>query len=338
VYNEMLRDCLSCGSNQLQESECVSIDAVASAWARERVHCEDTSASQLRQYIQDDTVSQTLKIWKCDMCRLEMADPLRSWSAAHYPVANDEIGFDHLIALKDLADAEPQRILDIGCGDGVFLQRAMEQRHEVVGLDFSEDDVELVRAKGIEAQVADLKNFKTCFASQQMFDVITMFQIIEHLTDPHQTMSDIEAIAAPHAVLYIGCPSDLRFSRFLPHPRPLTANDFWDYPPQHVLRWTHTALEAFLSRHHWRVEWIRYEPFSAIAAASYMSALHGRAEGWYERPVRRKLGILTWLLRVATSRLIQRMTGIRMILKAHRDLQLVGGNHDTATMSCLTGF
>lgn len=311
--------CLACGSTNLSQIEQVSIEDVAAAWQRENVFGQSTSAIELRQYIHEDIGCQNLTIWRCGQCGLELVDPLRSWSAAHYPMANDGIGFDHLTTLEDLKDSSPKRILDIGCGDGAFLQRAMAQRHEVIGLDFSEADIKLIRDKGIDAHVADVKNFKVCFTSQQTFDIITMFQIVEHLTDPYQTMSNIEAIAAPNAVLYIGCPSDLRFSRFFSHPGPLNANDFWDYPPQHVLRWTHAALTAFLSRHHWRVEWIRYEPFSAIAAAACMTALHGRVEGWYEQSTRRKLTILTWLLRVTAMRLIQRMTGIRMIVKARRD-------------------
>ena len=55
-----------------------------------------------------------------------------------------------------LLDPRPgERILDVGCGDGVLTARIAEAGAEVVGVDGSPEMVAAARAKGLDAQVRD---------------------------------------------------------------------------------------------------------------------------------------------------------------------------------------
>lgn len=59
-------------------------------------------------------------------------------------------------AVLDLLAAAPgERILDLGCGDGVLTERIVTAGAEVVGIDGSAAMVDAARARGIDARVVD---------------------------------------------------------------------------------------------------------------------------------------------------------------------------------------
>jgi SAM-dependent methyltransferase len=61
-----------------------------------------------------------------------------------------------------------ERILDLGCGDGVLTQKLVETGVEVVGVDSSEDMVAAARQRGLDARVMDA----TRLTFDQEFDAV----------------------------------------------------------------------------------------------------------------------------------------------------------------------
>ena len=271
----------------------------------------------MRRYIARDLGASEVEFWQCSDCELEMAEPMRSWAAAHYPKELQSPGFDHTLALAELRRMAPSSVLEIGCAEGEFLRRATAFGHKATGVDFFEESVASARAAGLDARVADVKDLAGILPGAR-FDVIAMFQIIEHLTDSNEIFSILGRLAAREAVLMIGCPSDLRYTRRFAHPQRLGRSDFWDYPPQHTLRWNPRSLRLFLSRHGWEVETIVYEPLGVVAAAAHLTALDGAGLGWYENPVRRRARTLRWCFKIAARSRKSRLTGIRLFIKARR--------------------
>jgi len=74
----------------------------------------------------------------------------------------------------------PARILDVGCGNGVFLQIAQSAGYEVEGIDISEAAATICRKKGISARAGDFLTLDW----DEPFDLITMWDVIEHLPNP----------------------------------------------------------------------------------------------------------------------------------------------------------
>lgn len=59
-------------------------------------------------------------------------------------------------AVLALLDPRPgERILDLGCGDGVLTAKLVEAGAEVVGVDASDTMIAAARARGLDARVAD---------------------------------------------------------------------------------------------------------------------------------------------------------------------------------------
>jgi len=81
----------------------------------------------------------------------------------------------------------------------------------------------------------------------------------------------------------LGCPSSRRYTRAFQHPDASVPSDFWDCPPQHSLRWTPAALEAFTSRHGWAVRHVAFEPVEPVHAAAHLGGLSEYSSKWTRR-------------------------------------------------------
>jgi 2-polyprenyl-3-methyl-5-hydroxy-6-metoxy-1,4-benzoquinol methylase len=83
------------------------------------------------------------------------------------------------------------RILDVGCGAGFFLQSAIKRGWEVYGTEYSETAVQLCRRKGITMfqGILDSKKF-----GGMEFDVITSLEVIEHINNPLAEMLNIASL------------------------------------------------------------------------------------------------------------------------------------------------
>ena len=76
---------------------------------------------------------------------------------------------------------ESNRILDMGCGAGYFLEEAATRGWEAYGSEFGELPLDLSRQRGLTVIPAPLTagTFPPGY-----FDVITSFEVVEHLRDP----------------------------------------------------------------------------------------------------------------------------------------------------------
>jgi len=143
------------------------------------------------------------RIWKCVACGLGRTD-VEGFNPGSYYTA-DYFSGKHSDGYADYRGAEPVLrrefaqtvqfirrfreggwLLDIGCAYGFFLQEA-RQFFEVAGIEIAEDAAQACRRAGLQvlSGVADEANLRTL----GIFDVITLFDVIEHLPHPDRTLA-----------------------------------------------------------------------------------------------------------------------------------------------------
>ena len=84
------------------------------------------------------------------------ADPLRqTWSAGTYDTHARFVSDLAGGVVEWLASKPGERILDLGCGDGVLTADLKAAGADVVGVDSSEDFVRATKAKGLDARLMD---------------------------------------------------------------------------------------------------------------------------------------------------------------------------------------
>ena len=105
-------------------------------------------------------------------------------------------------ALADLADlAERGPLLDVGCGNGVFLDMARTAGWSVSGIEISERHANEARNRmGLDVRCGDFLEVGLPLGS---FNVITMWDFLEHVLDPRQVLERTRELLAPAGVLLI---------------------------------------------------------------------------------------------------------------------------------------
>jgi len=109
----------------------------------------------------------------------------------------------------------PQSILDIGSGRGAFLWPCLDAFPDisVTAIDVDEYRVELyetVRLGGIERLQGIRCDIQDPVAEfpEQKFDVVTMLEVLEHLTDPKTALCNVVRLAERHAVISVPSKED----------------------------------------------------------------------------------------------------------------------------------
>jgi 2-polyprenyl-3-methyl-5-hydroxy-6-metoxy-1,4-benzoquinol methylase len=80
---------------------------------------------------------------------------------------------------------KPTRILDLGCGLGLFLECCREHGIEAVGMELSGPAIHVLEEKKLDFIQHDLGTPFQCFEDES-FDAVLSFQVIEHLREAAQ--------------------------------------------------------------------------------------------------------------------------------------------------------
>lgn len=95
------------------------------------------------------------------------------------------------------------RWLDVGFGNGALVTTAAEFGFTAVGLDVRADAVQRLREFGYEAHAVSLEAFQT----EARFDVISLCDVLEHVTYPKQALRQVQALLAPGGCVFISTPN-----------------------------------------------------------------------------------------------------------------------------------
>lgn len=96
------------------------------------------------------------------------------------------------------------KLLDVGCGIGYFLEEAQKRGWEVHGTEYTDEAIKICKEKGINMKKGKLNPANYNF---EEFDVITSFEVIEHINNPIDELSNFNSLLGKKGLVYITTPN-----------------------------------------------------------------------------------------------------------------------------------
>jgi len=132
--------------------------------------------------------------------------------------------------------APGSRVLDFGCGDGTFLRHTAKAGWKSFGVEAS------FRPQDNAGAGYEVFNSLDAVRGHGPFDAISMWHVLEHLTDPLGAVREMEKLLAPGGVFIIGVPDADGVQA-----RTLGAEWMHLDVPRHLYHFGRTSLERLLS-------------------------------------------------------------------------------------------
>lgn len=225
--------------------------------------CPICQGQRLKPYLscEDHTVShETFTLEECERCGFVMTNPrptekdLPAYykSDAYISHSNKPANLTdrvykfsryftlkwklHLV--KRYSVAGPDSILDFGCGTGDFLARCKKHGLQTFGVEPSR----VARQKA--AQQTNATIWEDASGTDQEFDVITLWHVLEHVPLFHQTLDQLRDLLATDGTMFIA----------VPNLKSLDSQQYGQYwaaydVPRHLWHFSRETMRKILSQH-----------------------------------------------------------------------------------------
>lgn len=102
-----------------------------------------------------------------------------------------------------LIPCQGSKVLDIGTAGGAFLEAATQYGYDAYGMEPSADLVARGKSRGLKIEQGTIEhhNFE-----KKSFDMVCLWDVIEHLPDPKQSLVEIKKLLKPDGILLINYP------------------------------------------------------------------------------------------------------------------------------------
>ena len=169
--------------------------------------------------------------------------------------------------------ASGKRLLDVGCGNGQFLQIVTEDGYDCEGIELSAEAVEHCRALGLHASTT---NFLTGIF-EHPFNIITMWDVVEHLHDPKRFIERSRELLSPGGLLVLKIPGFELGAMAAVRVVPRLAKSLLG-APDHVQYFNHRSLTTLLERTGFGdMTWFRSRDFRSKPDTTSMKRRASRA-------------------------------------------------------------
>jgi 2-polyprenyl-3-methyl-5-hydroxy-6-metoxy-1,4-benzoquinol methylase len=221
-------------------------------------------------------------IERCDECDMIIL-PLDVLPAAPYADAADpyylEQEEERVINAHRLLQLVPQggRLLEIGCAVGFLLRAAQERGFEAVGVEMSDWASGIARSEfGLDVRTGKLEEVGL---DDDVFDVVVLADVIEHLTDPVTTVREIRRVLKPGGRLLLLTPDAGSLMAKMFGPR------WWGLLDDHYFYFSRPTLRRFLEREGFVVDHLEAQGRSfplkhwVFKISQYSEVAHGLIAG-----------------------------------------------------------
>jgi len=136
------------------------------------------------------------------------------------------------------------KLLEIGCATGILLAESQKNGFEVYGVECYSKFAKIAKTKvGSHVTCGMFENIQY---PKSYFDIVVMYDSLEHLKDPFAVISKINRILKAHGLLVIATPNTQSLSAKL-------MGKYWThYKKEHLFYFSPKSLKFLLLKYHFR--------------------------------------------------------------------------------------
>ena len=153
-----------------------------------------------------------------------------------------------LVKLRAHLPPSGARILDVGTAGGAFLEAAKRFGYRATGLEPSKYLVERCCSRGLQAKQGTIDDFD---AKNETYDLITLWDVIEHLARPKDALQRIHQLLKPNGILLINYPDVGTWQA------KLAGRRFWWFLSVHLSYFAPSSIKDICARTGFLVFYIR---------------------------------------------------------------------------------
>jgi 2-polyprenyl-3-methyl-5-hydroxy-6-metoxy-1,4-benzoquinol methylase len=151
------------------------------------------------------------QLFRCPECRCWASNALQRAAVTSFAPSDY---FEHADADRDKwytllarlrGHPAPRRVLDVGCGTGVFLEfmgRTVDGLHRT-GIELDPARAAQARARNPGATIYVGDAWEVVRGLSGPFDLVTLWDVFEHVTAPRELLAELARVLAPGGVIYI---------------------------------------------------------------------------------------------------------------------------------------
>ncbi len=113
-----------------------------------------------------------------------------------------KIAKKNLKIISKFISSSEKTLLDIGAHTGTFVAEAAKAGFGAQGIDLNQTSVARAKKMGIPIEHSSIENFK----SDKLFDIVTIFNVIEHLADPMAALKKIKDLLSVGGYFIVSTP------------------------------------------------------------------------------------------------------------------------------------
>jgi 2-polyprenyl-3-methyl-5-hydroxy-6-metoxy-1,4-benzoquinol methylase len=167
-------------------------------------------------------------------------------------IATDKSKFDYGLNLINIylnsqnRSLINQKLLDVGCGDGFFVSHCNMLGIKASGYDISAAVVTMAAKKGLEV-------FNKLEEINEKFDIITMFDVLEHMENPRNELKSLANLLKPNGLIFIETPRKCLADFYLNILEKLRLAKNNRVSAEHLQLFTNKSLEILIDKIHYKI-------------------------------------------------------------------------------------
>ncbi len=204
-------------------------------------------------------IGEKLVKLQCTKCNLIHFDPVIIGDGVFYEKLSknswyyEEVKWEFDESVKLILKHKPHSLLEIGCGNGNFLNKIVKAIDRVEGIEINEDAIEKCKKINLNVSSTPLEKI------DKKFDMIVLFEVMEHLGNPYEVLQKAKALLNDNGILVIAVPNPDSYIKEIdtllldmpPHHSTGWCSDTFDYIAKHYnFESIHYALEPLRDIHH----------------------------------------------------------------------------------------